>query len=77
MAYGFATQSGGTLRIESERGVGTTVHLYFPRLEDANGGRPFADAPVASIEASQAKETLRSTGSSSSPARLPGQGRLS
>jgi PAS domain S-box-containing protein len=33
MAYGFATQSNGTLRIESEVGEGTTVFLYFPRTE--------------------------------------------
>ena len=30
MASGFASQSGGTLRIESEVGEGTTVHMYFP-----------------------------------------------
>jgi signal transduction histidine kinase len=30
MAAGFASQSGGTLRIESEVGDGTVVHMYFP-----------------------------------------------
>ncbi len=30
MVYGFTKQSGGTTRIYSEEGVGTTVRLYFP-----------------------------------------------
>jgi PAS domain S-box-containing protein len=33
MVHGFARQSGGTVRIESEPGVGTTVRLYLPRAE--------------------------------------------
>ncbi|MGI8931655.1 MAG: PAS domain-containing protein [Sphingomicrobium sp.] len=33
MVYGMARQSGGTARIESEVGVGTTVRLYFRRAE--------------------------------------------
>jgi len=40
--HGFAHQSGGTVRIESTLGKGTTVTLYLPR------GR--ADAPAASGE---------------------------
>jgi PAS domain S-box-containing protein len=31
MVYGFVRQSGGHVAIESERGGGTTVRLYFPR----------------------------------------------
>jgi CheY-like chemotaxis protein len=31
MIYGFARQSGGQVRIYSELGRGTTMHLYFPR----------------------------------------------
>ncbi len=31
MVYGFARQSGGTVTIDSEVGVGTTVRLYLPR----------------------------------------------
>ena len=33
MVYGFAKQSGGQVRIESEVGVGTTVRIYLPRHE--------------------------------------------
>ena len=40
MVYGMARQSGGTARIESEPGVGTTVKIYFRRA-----GRG-ADAPA-------------------------------
>jgi CheY-like chemotaxis protein len=31
MIYGFVTQSGGQVRIISELGVGTAVHIYLPR----------------------------------------------
>jgi PAS domain S-box-containing protein len=31
MAYGFARQTGGTVKIESEEGRGTVVRLYLPR----------------------------------------------
>jgi nitrogen-specific signal transduction histidine kinase len=40
MVYGFATQSGGHLRVESEEGKGTTVRMYLPR-------RGAADAALA------------------------------
>jgi len=29
--YGFVTQSGGHIRIDSDVGTGTAVHLYLPR----------------------------------------------
>ncbi|WP_129793174.1 PAS domain S-box protein [Sphingosinicella sp. CPCC 101087] len=32
MVYGFVRQSGGHLRIESEEGRGTRIHVYLPRL---------------------------------------------
>ena len=41
MVYGMARQSGGTARIESEPGAGTTVSLFFRRAGRA------ADAPAA------------------------------
>jgi two-component system, NtrC family, sensor kinase len=39
--YGFVKQSGGYIDIESERGVGTRVHLYLPR---ASGTAEITDA---------------------------------
>jgi PAS domain S-box-containing protein len=40
MVYGFAQQSGGTLRIESEAGIGTRVEIWLPRARaDAESGR--------------------------------------
>ncbi|MGE6331628.1 histidine kinase famiy protein [Stenotrophomonas sp. NPDC077659] len=35
MVYGFVKQSGGTVRIASEPGMGTTVSLYFPATTEA------------------------------------------
>ena len=35
MVYGFVTQSGGRVRLESEVDLGTTVELYLPRAEAA------------------------------------------
>ncbi|MBK8739426.1 MAG: response regulator [Betaproteobacteria bacterium] len=41
MVYGFAKQSGGTVRIESEPGRGTLVRLFFPAADGrANAARP-------------------------------------
>jgi signal transduction histidine kinase len=34
MVYGFAKQSGGTVRLYSEEGIGTTVSLYLPLAEE-------------------------------------------
>ncbi|MER9314086.1 MULTISPECIES: ATP-binding protein [unclassified Mesorhizobium] len=31
--YGFVKQSGGHIRIESEAGEGTSVHLFLPRVQ--------------------------------------------
>ncbi len=37
-AYGLMQQSGGDLKIESAPDAGTTVHLYFPALDDGTTG---------------------------------------
>ncbi|MFL6844924.1 MAG: PAS domain-containing protein [Allosphingosinicella sp.] len=36
--YGIAQQAGGTLRIESEEGRGTSVHILLPAVEAPSGG---------------------------------------
>lgn len=47
-AYGFATQSGGTIQVTTKVGAGTTVNIFLPRsmkhVEDA--GQEPASAPV-------------------------------
>jgi CheY-like chemotaxis protein len=50
--YGFAKQSGGTARIDSREGEGTTVTIYLPRTREA-----LAEAPVALVEARPAPAT--------------------
>ena len=37
MVYGFVTQSGGHVTIDSARGEGTTVNLYFPAVAGLDG----------------------------------------
>ncbi|MDD1012108.1 hybrid sensor histidine kinase/response regulator [Pseudomonas rubra] len=47
MVYGFVRQSGGQVRVYSEPGQGTSVHLYLPRLEAASmpSSEPLARVP--------------------------------
>jgi PAS domain S-box-containing protein len=40
MIYGFAKQSGGSVKIYSEAGEGTTVRLYLPRYRARDGAVP-------------------------------------
>jgi PAS domain S-box-containing protein len=40
MAYGFVRQSGGTISIYSEVGVGTTIRIYLPRSTQAREALP-------------------------------------
>jgi nitrogen-specific signal transduction histidine kinase/CheY-like chemotaxis protein len=45
--YGYARQSGGHVRIDSEPGQGTTVQLFLPRFGDALPAKPSARAASA------------------------------
>ena len=47
MVRDFVRQSGGSVRLESAPGVGTTVELLFPELVGARAGEASDDAPVA------------------------------
>ena len=50
--YGIARQSGGTVRIDSREGEGTTVHILLPRAEQGAEAAP-ADAGSEPSEASR------------------------
>jgi PAS domain S-box-containing protein len=53
--YGFAKQSGGTARIESKIGRGTTVRIYIPRAQ----GKPVDDvAPSESLAQTMRNATI-------------------
>lgn len=43
MVYGFAKQSGGTVNLYSEVGIGTTVRLYFPATTQPSNARDIHD----------------------------------
>ncbi len=49
--YGFATNSGGLLRLDSVEGEGTTVELYLPRAAVGGGAEPAAVAPAPTLAA--------------------------
>jgi signal transduction histidine kinase len=57
-AYGFAKQSGGTLRIESTVGVGTSVEIWLPRAEGATGDAEF-HGPRADVRRRAAPTSAR------------------
>jgi len=56
MVYGFMKQSGGALKIESEEGKGTTVHLLFPAAEAA--AEPIRRRRTKSEQESHGHETV-------------------
>jgi PAS domain S-box-containing protein len=52
--YGIAHQSGGTVRIESEEGVGTSVHIVLPLADGpAEAGTGTADVPASERPAAE------------------------
>jgi len=55
MVYGFVTQSGGDIKIQSEPGKGTRVRLYLPRSQEAAATQA---APVAVDDQSGGSETI-------------------
>jgi PAS domain S-box-containing protein len=55
MIFGFANQSGGHLRIESELGRGTVVSLYLPR---AQGAGPYEADDVSNAGMPQGSESI-------------------
>jgi PAS domain S-box-containing protein len=57
MVYGVARQSGGTARIDSESGEGTTVRLYFRRAEEPAQQSP-AEARTAARKAARRKASV-------------------
>jgi len=46
MVYGFVKQSGGHVKIYSEKGNGTAIKLYLPRSDEATSSHDTAPAPV-------------------------------
>jgi CheY-like chemotaxis protein len=51
--HGFALQSGGSVRIETQAGAGTTVKLYLPRAMECSETRPALRAAAAASSPGQ------------------------
>ena len=51
MVYGYATQLGGTARIQSEEGRGTTVQLYLPMSAQAGDAKEAQTTPASTAAA--------------------------
>ena len=56
MVFGFVTQSGGIVDLESEAGVGTTVHIYFPKHTDK--GESLNKTPLAQPDRADAQTAI-------------------
>lgn len=54
MVYGFVKQSGGSVRIYSEEGIGTTLRMYFP----ADDSQPHALTPIEDTHAYPGHEKI-------------------
>jgi CheY-like chemotaxis protein len=50
IVYGIVKQSGGVVRVSSEPGLGTTVKVFFPRVEGAEADTPEALTAVRGDE---------------------------
>ncbi|RTE92031.1 ATP-binding protein [Bradyrhizobium sp. LVM 105] len=55
MVYGFAKQTGGTVAIESEEGVGTVMRVFLPR---SKGEAPARATPVQPLVRARGQETI-------------------
>jgi PAS domain S-box-containing protein len=55
LAYAMVEQAGGVMRVDSERGNGTTFSLYFPRLDAAD---PLPEAEVTAPLVTRGSETI-------------------
>jgi CheY-like chemotaxis protein len=55
MVYGFITQAGGTVTVESEPGAGATFHVYLPALRDAG---PVEGEPAGASTEARGTETV-------------------
>ena len=58
MVYGFVTQSGGHVTIDSKRGKGTTINLYFPAAESLDSEKKEKSATRPKTEATGAETIL-------------------
>ena len=56
--YGFINQSNGVVRLESQEGRGTSVHIYLPRDVDARAEVRFGGGPPIQPRQSNAKVLL-------------------
>ncbi len=58
MIYGFARQSNGQVRISSEPGTGTSMHLYLPRHRGTVGGKKAFVEPAVPQHAGAGRTVL-------------------